>query len=275
MADWPSLYGDCTKTQSFGEFSPATSTKPVQFNAGSDHDQKGAWAELTTVALGGPLAFDAHALLVTISLNAGIKGLVDVGIGSPPTAIVQNLLVQQPSYQHCLQFYLPVSAGAAVPISLRCQMSMSGGVAAYGMATAISQGFLPPAGFTACETIGVDTGTTSGTVIDPGAQANTKGTAVSVGVLTRPCSSVLLAIGGQAKARLTGRYFLDIMLSDGTIVLPDLALAVNSSSDLFGQAAIGPIPLSLPIDNFIFARAQSSLTTVGTREFELAMYCFG
>jgi len=144
------------------------------------------------------------------------------------------------------------------------------------MMTAISQGFLPPSGFSQCETIGVTPATSSGTVIDPGATQNTKGTPVLLGTLGRPCSALLLVIGGQGTGTNTARYFIDIGLDSActNVILPNLGVVAHSASDMIMPNTIGPFPFCLPANTSLYARAQCSITTT-PRTIELALYAFG
>jgi hypothetical protein len=274
MPDFPSLYGDTTKTATFGQ---TTGTLGTQVVAASAPYVKGDW----TTIIPATSTFDAQGLLVGVLQWGAGKGLLDIGVGTPPKTILANLLIQ--SYQAptvCITCQLPLGVPAGQAVSARYQSTAFYSV--YMTATAISQGFLPPSALGAAQTLGTVTTyepptpslSNDGTVVDPGATANTKGAAATLGTLTRNCSSLMIAIGRRGAYCATARWFLDI-LADGVVVLPDLTLVANATASMLAQVIIGPLPLSLRAGTVLTAKAQCTSLLAGMRELEVAVYAFG
>lgn len=280
MADWPPLLGDCTKTMTFGgallpDGKSINQTQGTTVAAGAAAHQKGSPVAIIPA---GMLPFDAHGLLVQVMATAtSVKWLIDVGVGASASPILNNLLYQPYLPLNTVTWHLPLMVPAGAAVWLTAQSSAAGSNSLEAFVTAISQGFLPPSAFSLVETRGITAGSTSGVLIDSGTVANTKGAWTPLGTLTRPCQSVLLAVGNQSRTTSTCRWFIDIAIGpEYTILLPDLCLTAHSTWGLtqLTLPSSGVIPLCLPAGTQLSGRAQCTIVTTPQRTFEMAVYAF-
>jgi hypothetical protein len=285
MADWPTLYGDCTRAQTLGQDYAATRGTAVVSSATAH--VKGNWAPIAPAA---SCTFDAQGLIICIELNTAAKGLFDIGIGATPSVLVPNLMVQggYPGMVHVI--HLPLAIPASQDLTVRWQSDNAAATTAYVTMTFISQGFLAPAGLNNVETLGALTGTTSGTLIPcnattsndkPGTVGNP--TWITLGTLVYPCSALLFLLGNMKVSRSAAKFMLNIALNDtindppyfSTHIFTDLMLQVNTGYAGFAQAVLGPFPRALPAGSVVRAIAQCDSIVLATRQFHLVAYAFG
>ena len=246
---------------------------------------KGAWVEITAATLfectGLHLYKPAHSLTGT----AYYHGLIDIGIGANPNEVVKIAdipfsatdVASLPS----IHYYFPVSIAAGERISARFQSSDATETIDLIMILE-SRGFEPSAGYGLSRTYGADTAISGGTVVDPGASANTKGgwtvlTASSEFQINELC--VFVTEEEEAGSSLSDAHFLmDIGVGASTfekIIIADLSFTSDASPDMVMPYFLGNFPVSIPPATRITANAQCTITNASDRLLKVLVIGFG
>lgn len=144
-------------------------------------------------------------------------------------------------------------------------------------ATLIHRGYFSPV-LQTVTAYGVSTTTTRGTNVDAGGTVHTKGAYSQVTPFTTaPMRMLVVALGFKTVVGTNFQQWL-IDLAVGRagqerVIVPNIWASVNSGLDEFTQAYIGPIPApQIPVGTRLAARAQCMTTTLGERQFDIALY---
>lgn len=214
----------------------------VTVTASGSTNTKGSYAEITSSS-----AFACNRMVVTVQFagdttTSGYAFLLDIATGAAAseTVIVPDLQVDGTvstgsSLMSFASFDLPVSIAASTRIAARVACNNASKTVAV-MVTLIASGSYT--GVSSYTAYGVDASNSRGTVVDPGAAANTKGAYTQ---LTASSSAVmqylLLTLGwGGNTAPSTGRWYLDIATGGAgseTVLIPDLPFQVAGQSPNF------------------------------------------
>jgi hypothetical protein len=277
MGDYP-VGSDSTVARTFaGAGWTRASTLGKTFSTGAIN-VKGAWNELIPAAGTDSLKFDAYGFLLGLQyVGTTATYLIDIGFGT--TVILPNLFIEGLVQRLGGEVFVPLPIPAGTQVQVRGQSSAANLTLAMSI-TPLGQGFLPSTWPGAVQTLGVtSSAATSGTLLDPGATANTKGAFTTVGTLTRPCSMLLFMMGSRADATLTtATWFLDIAIGAAgseQVVYGDIPMCASDATDQLAQHAYGPYPFSAPANTRISARLQCSINTATKRTLNIAAYAFG
>jgi hypothetical protein len=219
-------------------------------------------------------------LVQVTNITSTLSGLLDIAVGAAASEqiIIPDLLIATRSLQP-VTFMVPVHVAAGSRIAARCQ---NGGALGQTLGVSIelfTAGWLrlpSPGRVTA---YGVNTADSGATNIDAGAVANTKGSYAQLSAAVNRTRAVILAIGDQDdQIRNAAEWLVDLAVGAAAseqVVLPNLRLACNSTSDMILPLVLGPFPVEIPEGSRLSARAQCSTATAGDRVFDLAVYGIG
>lgn len=257
--------------------SPSTTSLSRPVTAGASPNTKGSWVQLIEAT-----PFDYSALYVTTTGEDATFILFDIGLGGAGSeqVIIPDLLVQfnsggGDSSLGQRVFALPVFVPAGARITARSQSGVGGG------APRCSVMGLSPSPFKAVGgrviAIGVDSGNSRGSQVDPGGSAHTKGSWTTLSSsIPSDVIALIVAVGGQGhNVASYGAWRVDIgMGGSNTIVIPDVQFICYSATQngTIHPPTYPPFPVSLPAGTSIQARAQSGLTTSGQRQIDIALY---
>ena len=240
------------------------------------HTKAATWTEV----IASTLAKTDMLILQSEFGTANSRMLIDIGIGaaSSETTIISNLYdANEALTRGFVKFHMvPVSIPRGTRISVRSQASGASNTRAVAL-MCLSFGFVAdwPTGVVA---IGVDESTTSGTTIDPGSTASTKGSYVEliaatdrkiVGVRPVHCDRGNTAFDGDN----TTRYDLAIgSAGNEQIVWPDFVCRSINDYDAVHPDSHPWIPLTIPKGTRLSARASSVDTNATDRLLDLIIY---
>lgn len=263
MADWPTLQAPSKVAAYSGNCQAAGST-----------DTKGSYKELTSGTTEGGF--------LTLCLNTAYRTcayLVDVAIGASGSEqiILSNLYaVNHGNYDFTSHsFYTGLYIPAGSRLALRCQCSLA---SKWLDACAVINGFgFSPEGYQKAETLGADTSNSNGTVVDPGATKDTKGSWVQFSSGTTIAAKHLIFMPGAndnwARRYVAFKVDIGLTASPGdAIIVPDLALYQNS------YTMPGPpyaFPLDIPIGSEVHVRAEANNTDAADRKFDAVIVLVG
>ncbi len=224
------------------------STYSTNITASGSTNTKGAWALLTT------LAADIDGFFVTVSaVNSTARTfLLDIGTGNAGSevAIVSNYLltVGGDVTGANTQFFIPIPLASGTKISATCQCSTASGTISISLLTVAGQlsHLLTSA---IAHTYGATTASSRGTQVDPGAVADTLGSAVEFSAaisVTNNLKWLLVVPGNQQNAAMANAKWAVNVLTGAaltTIEIPDLIFTSNTVYD-----AVAPPVYCLPVD---------------------------
>lgn len=254
----------------------ATISAGTLITASATANAKGAWAPLIAST-----ARPANWLLISVgaAASATADSLIDIGIGaaSAEQVLISNLLftIVGSNRELVHTFLLPIAIPSSARIAARVQSSVVSHLVRVG-ARLFANGLSHGAPLGRVETVGADTATSGGTLIDPGATANTKGAwAVLTSASAKSWKALYVAFGNRLKTtRGTQRWSVDIGISTGPeqVIVPDLFLGSSSANTALLAPPVGLIPVSVPAGARVSARAASTDATAGTREIDVVVY---
>jgi len=299
MADW-GLGGDGQRFVTYGAL-PALTAGTLAVSDATVVTNYGAWVELTTAT---GIAIEASAFLYTafLSTTASNDYMVDIGVGAPGAvqAIVSKLFFffSGSNLRGGQQVYIPLGIPAGSRVWVRVLSRVLSGALTHTI-TVIGRGFRSPSPLSGCITYNVNSGSapfvnsTGGSVValtmlEPGGTVS--GTelfsvisnSVAPTTLKAPMSMALFSFSESVvgAAQPTGRWYLDIGIgavagTPDAIVIPNIIVDINATSDRFSQQFYGPVPLSLPAGTTVQGGVCSTLTSGGSgRTLGVIMYGF-
>lgn len=234
-------------------------------------------ATFTQIVASTPQAAQAICIYI-MSGTSGIDFLLDIAVGasSAEQIICPDLLLSCGNGDHIFTYYFPIAIPAGTRISARSQ-STTGGSNAFVLVVLIEQTFLPSSQLARITTYGANVADSGGTSIDPGATINTKGAWVEITASSvNPIKALLFALGVQVNITRTNmEHRIDIGIGAAgseQVLLPDVQVVQNASSDSFGQAVQGPFFVSIPAGTRIAVRQQASNADATDRLFDVVLY---
>ena len=255
--------------------STPASSRGVVVTAPASANTKAAWTQLVSST-----SRACSGLVVTITgTNPGANEtvLVDIGTGAAASEVVlaPNLPAGGSAYTNVFtghQYVIPATIAAGTRIAARYQSSRS---ASFGVVT-VHVSLLYADGvsnYGTIETVGVSTGTTLGTSIDPGAAANTKGSWVSLGSTSKAWRKALVAVTSQATSAAVNDYSWMVDLAtanDGSnIIIPDL-LVTRHYATAPQQGVSGPFDVAIGSGATLYVRASCNSTEATIRNLHVA-----
>lgn len=271
MPDFPLLEGAVIETIG----AVAASSRGTLITASATPNTKGAYAQMVASTA-------RHATGIVIIANrhgdANVDYLIDIAAGGAGSeqVILSNLLSTNGPGGDAFGgwWYFPLAIPAGTRISARCQ---STGASADVRVTAHLVGAqMQIAPLSKVTTYGANTADSGGTSIDPGASANTKGAWTQLTASSAALAGFALAFGTQANTTRTRcTWLIDIGIGGAgseQVLLADLLLSTDTSSDNMAPGATPFLPLSIPAGTRIAARAACSITDATDRLFDLVLY---
>lgn len=300
-------FGSTILTDSTTNTDRALGLRGVSLTPGSPANTKGAWVTVIS-----SVPFDAAGFLLCIPAAGSLAYYVDIAVGTPPTGfpeaapdtrIVNDFgvfnAINTPSFyvpQNGFSVYMPIGLRAGDMVSARCQRS---DVTALPLALDVM--IIPISGdpSTACgdmRTYGrTNVANTDTAIITPygapnsGNLAGTKGpytyfstlsplTGQLVNFVTEDISQIIIHFSTrQFTAENTQRWYVDIatgLPGSETVIIPNLAVETNSTSNKYGTVYLGPIPCSIPAGSVISARCAMNISGVASGPVGIGMLIY-
>ncbi len=236
---------------------------------------KGNWSQLTAST-----AFAAAGLYVFAYNNSLCSLLFDIGTGpsGSETILIPDLLISTRNGYTLIGQYFPVAIPASSRLVIRCWASNgTSGAVACGV-TIVDTAFRGGASLNSCIAIGLDGSAPKGTVVDPGATANTKGAWTELtGSLSQTINAWALAIGNNQNTNMAMANFLfDVGVgpSGSETVILENAQIMGTSSETRMPCMIGPFYETINAGSRIVVRAQSDITDATDRLSDVVFYGF-
>lgn len=250
---------------------PASSTGVTVSDASTD--TKGTWTQLIAAT-----AYPTAWVMITLhSTTVAAEGfLVDIGVGASTAekVLIPDIQFEQASVASPAARVLlfPVSIPAGTRISARCANSTAGADSLVVGVTLLAATLASPVGMGQVEGFGsVVTGST-GTNVDPGAVAHTKGSWVQLIAATAvEYKWVCLTIAGNVLGAQT-TWLLDLGIGanpNEKVLLPNIVLHGGTSTD----RPLPPVlclPLRVPAGARLSVRAQCNVTTATERVLKIS-----
>lgn len=240
---------------------------------------KGAWVSFGTTSFDwSRLAFEYQR-----APAGAAKWLMDIAIGDGAgnfvSSIVSNLIsvstagTRNAALRTDFPFFIP----AGTELLVRGQCHLAGPLKAYCVLRGCSM-LYPPRTYRACDTYGADLVDCTGTLVDPGAAANTKGSWTTIGIATRDYDCLTIGMNNfcypTAPTAADGVFDIGIgAAGNPAIVIPNLCSAMQYGVALSFRH-FGPYFLPIAPGDTIQARAQTTIPTAGEREQCIAAYCY-
>lgn len=254
---------------------PSTS-KGVTVTAPSSANTKAAWT--TLVASTSQAATGIIVTITSTNPSANEAVLVDIGTGAAgsETVIAPNLPAGGTGHTSVFmahQYVLPrvIASGTRIAARYQTTRPSSFGVIAVHVGIMYADGLID---YGTIETLGVSTGTSLGTSVDPGATANTKGSWVSLGTTGKAWRKLLVAATSQATAAGVNPYswMIDIATAnDGSgIIVPDLPISRHYATTITPGVS-APLDIVAASGVTLYARAACSSNEATTRNLHIAV----
>lgn len=274
MSDW----GFAEGSADFESIGAATgsSNGTLISTPGSTHT-KGSWTQLIAST-----AIDAVGLVVSgnCSSSGEVNVLIDIGVGASGSeqVVVANLQAKRmPSADGPIgPYFLAVRIPAGSRVSARLQHDST--ITVYLCAVTVAE---PLAGIVRGEEVaeyGAVTATSKGTLVDPGATANTKGAwAQMTASASIESHALMLTAMPNSSAGGGGTHWLvDIGIgASGSeqVIVANLHL---SGMNNYGPSRAGVnLPMHIPAGARVSMRCQSSTNAAGTRELLCTLHASG
>lgn len=243
---------------------------------------KGSWA---TQSGGAPSRADGFYLSPAWIGSSGTRRtvLVDIGFGSGPTVLINNLMLCPPSANYltlprCIaqQVYFPVSAPPSELFKARSQASSASHQDIYMQVMQMSSG-MPCVG-SVVDTYGADTANTKGTTLTA---PNTEGSFGSWVQLSSSCErvkAIIVAVGhGQANWSTYSDQWIILEIGIGAssselTICRIEDVASSSGTDIASQNWVGPYYVDIPSGTRISARVAKQYSSSSQRTVDVVLY---
>lgn len=270
MPQFPSEIGS-NRYESAGEDGTISAGTVIVSDA-SAHT-KGNWTELIASS-----SFRSYAFILNWCSNDTEDYLIDIGVGANPneTPIVENILSNiQKLEVSAMTHTIPVMIPEGSRITARMQ-DTTGAKDGWVNLQLIGSPFLAGPALGRATTYGANTADTGGVEVDPGATLNTKGAWSEIAAsTTNPIKALSVFIGSKNNAALgAARFLIDIGVGanpNEKVIIPNLAMHTNITSDIFIPMDFGPYPVNIPEGSRLVARAQCSINSSTDRLFDVVI----
>lgn len=291
MGDWPLASG--FRAESFGTSTGVQGGTTVTSSATAH--TKGSWIQVDAST-----SFDASLLVLYVAVQyQDTLYLFDIGIGAAGSeqVIVPNLLVSQ-STAVTTEVFLPIAIPAGSRIAVRSQDNF-GSSTSYVTGLLIAGGFANDPPYNTITAYGVSTAGSTGTTVDAGGTANTKGswTQIVASTTTTMKALIVSAIRNTPGTAMVADYSQLVDIAVGAsgseqIIVPNMRYLASTqtggvntpytagSGTLSGLGTlfpriIQPIPCDIPSGSRLAIRQQSTTTSTVDRKSAYALYGLG
>jgi len=209
--------------------------------------------------------------------------LADIGYdaagGTSYTVIVNNIYAAVPSDDASIMFcsYWPISLASGASIAIRARFSRIN-VEGYATLYPVSMGWANPLRFQQCVTYGDVAGSSTGTQIDPGGTADTKGSWVQMTSSTAvPIRFLNLLVSMENSGSSNAEWKVDVGIGGAgseTVIEGDLLARCKATYDMIVPNAYG-FWHDVPASTRLAVRAQCSITDATDRLFNAVLYGVG
>lgn len=220
-------------------------------------------------------------ILLTNGMNDAGRGAIDIGLnhtgGVQP--VISDILMQTPTAglgAISPIFYLNIPSASII----EARFASSGGNPVTRVTLGLIHGS-PIDGrcYNWVSTFGVSNESAFGTVIDPGASANSYGNWVSLGTTSHHMYMMNVFFGMRGNTAVTNArtsYVIGIGESGSQVtIFGPMVKTINAGFDDVANNYFGPTPVNIPENTIIWARAFSTTTDATDRLFEIAVYLMG
>jgi hypothetical protein len=248
-------------------------TPGLSIPSGSSANAYGAWTTLVAAA-----PFDVTYMDVVITGPWGAEqGAVQIGVGiSGSEAIIAADLVCYSTDVTTYRFPLPCAIPAGARIAARSSSTHASDTQDY-LHLILFEGDIGATDAAGVDSIGYVPSSSSGTTIDPGGTAYTKGAYVPLTAATpRDYAGFFLVIDGRAGA-MAGVFQALVDIAIGVsgseiLLLPNFSFCAPAADEVWGGSPSPIYWIPIPAGTRISARAASSSNTATSREFGLTLY---
>lgn len=273
MADWPPE-GGCYVL----DIGTNTATSGATSVTGGAANTKGAWAQLVAST-----TFSASGIVIEANQSSQQSLLFDIGIGasSSEVACISNvLLASNATNPNSIQpTWWPIQIPAGSRISARCQDNIGSGAITM-CAHLVGGAFDLPTQRCIVTTYGALTASSRGTLVDPTATPNTKGSWTQLTASTTYAIHGLMIGAGikDTSAAVTFSTLADVGVGAGgseVVLIPNYRVVINNTDELY--PSFSPIyPVNIPAGSRLAMRSQSgsSSATQATRSVDFVLYAF-
>lgn len=278
MSDWS--IGSGFRSESFGTTTAGASDGGTAITSSATANTKGTYTQLMAST-----TFDATAIMLDINTNFGDTNyLLDIAVGAaaseqiifPNLALAFNVGMAQ-------SLLVPLAIPAGSRIAARCQDNFGSSVVRLsGQLFSGALFNMPP--FHTVTAYGAVTTTSSGTIVDAGAVANTKGAWVQLSAATTQAHDGLIvaSVKPTQSTVVTADYYQHADIGVGAagseqILIPDLrAIASRATSSSF-KGALQPSAwcfpqCDIPAGVRLAVRQLSSVTVAADRQNAYVVY---
>ena len=255
----------------------STSTSLGTNVTGGGANSKGSWTELDAST-----SVTCEGIWVHVGGNqtSNYQNLIDIGTGAASSEVVLIPDVMSScgdTFGDARSYLIPISIASGTRLSARTQNNIG---AAYikVSCTLVSDAGLDITSFTNVDAMGVvSSGASEGTIVDPGATANTKGSYVEIDASTaQNYKGIIIAIGQNGNTALnTYNFLLDVAVgvaASEVNFIENLMFNTSALSDYGSGRVIGPIACDIPASSRLSVRSQSSGNDATDRVQDIIIY---
>ena len=251
-------------------------SRGTQVDSSTTANTKGSFTEIVAST-----PFDADGIVIFVGAANADSFLLDVAVGaSASEQVVIPDIRSDLKGSVAAHFIAPISIAASSRISVRVADDVASARNYFMGIGLLPKSFFASEALGRATAYGVVTGDSGGTQIDPGANANTKGSyAQIVASTTNPmkmlCVSFATAAGNHNMTTYSG--LVDIAVGAAAseqIIFDNIHTRCDSISDNLSPVFLGPIPVNIPSGTRVAVRAQSNITDATDRLFDVVIYGF-
>lgn len=210
--------------------------------------------------------------------------LLDVGVGSPESVIISNLMLCPPAVggvttQRATSqtIYFPVSSPPGYPIKMRAQASMASHQGIYATSNKAASG-LPVVGHVV-DTYGANTTSTKGVTLTAPSSDGTYGSWTEIAASCERIKALMIACGhGQADWMTFSDQWYQIQIgvggagSEQNILTLYEAGASSSATGTVSQMVLGPYYVDIAPGSRLSARVGKQYSSASQRTIDVVLY---
>lgn len=224
--------------------------------------------------------YDAHSLILFVSETASTNiesFLIDIatGAGGAETVIIPNYQYNQRGLYgeevgSIIRIPMPIPAGTRIAACCQCATAS----AVVRVAVYLISGFNDEA-IGKLFDYGTDTANSTGTAVDAGATANTKGAWTQITSSSSQLKGLILTIGPIAGGAQDAGFLLDIGVGAAAseqIIIPDLHAYAETDGAILSNGVFPIFWIPIPANTRIAARCQCTTNIATYRILKVAIY---